>query len=107
MKKDEFLKQCKGRGIRERHGAEEDCGRIFTAIHDLIDGELPADLCRELDELREKCPFCVDTFLKTMQKTIDVYGHLPDKHLPEDDRTRLRNKILEGLEEIRRDIENC
>lgn len=104
---DDFLKQCKGNGVRERHGAEEDCGRIFTSIHDIIGGTLPDDLCRELDELREKCPFCVDAFLKTMRKTIDVYGKLPDKPLPENDRVRLRSEILKGLEEIRRDIDHC
>jgi len=101
--KHEFLKQCKGEGVRDRQGAEQDCGRIFTQIHDIIGGQVTGDLRRELDELREKCPFCVDAFLKTLQKTVDVYATLPDKTLGDTDRTRLRDQIRQGLDAIRND----
>ena len=102
---EDFLKICKGEGIRDRQGAEEDCGRIFTAIHDLIGGGLPADLHRELNELREKCPFCVDAFIKTLQKTADICGTLPRQTLGAADRDTLRNNLRRELATIRRDFD--
>jgi hypothetical protein len=104
--KHDYLKQCKGEGVRDRRGAEHDCGRIFTSIHDIIDGALPENLCQELEELRGKCPFCVEAFLKTLQRTVDVYGNLPRQALSDDERVNLRRDILKGLDDIRRDIEN-
>jgi hypothetical protein len=105
--KHDYLKQCKGEGIRDRQGAEHDCGRIFSMIHDILGGDLPGDLGRELEELREKCPFCVDTFLKTLKKTVDVYGRLPDQALSDDDRASLRQEIREGLATIRKEMDDC
>jgi hypothetical protein len=102
---DEFLKTCKGEGIRDRQGAEQDCGRIFAAIHDIIGDGLPDDLCRELEELREKCPFCVDTFIKTLQKTADLYGVTPPKTLSDADRESLHNKLRQELAVIRDDLD--
>lgn len=105
--KNDFLKQCKGEGVRDRQGAEHDCGRIFSSIHDIIGGDLPDNLCTELEELREKCPFCVDTFLKTLDKTVNVCRQTPDRELSDDDRANLRQEVLKGLEAIRKDINNC
>jgi len=105
--KDDYLKLCKGDGVRDRQGAEHDCGRIFSAIHDVVGGDLPKNLERELDELREKCPFCVDAFLKTLQKTVNVFGTLPGQALGDKDRATLRREIRHGLATIRKDIDNC
>ena len=102
-----FLKLCTGEGVRDRQGAEKDCGRLFTAIHDIIGGNLPDDLCRELEELREKCPFCVDTFIKTLEKTVEACNQLPGHDLSDNDRADLRRKVHEGLQSIRNDIDNC
>lgn len=105
--KDDYLKQCKGEGVRDRQGAEEDCGRIFSTIHDIIGGNLPEDLCKELEELREKCPFCVDAFLKTLERTVEACNRLPRRALSDKDRANLRQEVKKGLEAIRKDIESC
>jgi len=99
------MKTCKGEGIRDRQGAVEDCGRIFAAIHDILGDGLPDDLSRELDELREKCPFCVDTFIKTLQKTVDTFGALPTQSLSAADRDNLHRTLRENLASIRRDLD--
>lgn len=105
--KDDFLKQCKGESARDRQGAEHDCGRIFSAIHEMVGGDLPENLCKELDELREKCPFCVDTFLKTLERTVEACNQLPRRALSDEDRATLRQEVRKGLETICRDIDNC
>jgi hypothetical protein len=104
---DDFLKRCKGEGVRDRQGAEHDCGRIFSSIHEIIGGELPDDLCQELEELREKCPFCVDAFLKTLEKTVDFYTRLPHHPLSDHDRANLRQEVRKGLDTIRSEIDDC
>jgi len=104
--KDNHLNYCRGEGTRDRQGAEQDCRRIFSAIHEVVGGELPENLCKELEELREKCPFCVNAFLDTLEKTVEACHQLPRRALSDEDRTALRRKVQEGLEAIRRDIDN-
>lgn len=72
----------------------ERCRALVAQLNDYLDGELPADLCAELDTHLADCPDCqvvLDTLGKTVQivRTID----LTPPALPADVEERLLTRL--------------
>lgn len=65
------------------------CQNLLATISDFVDGELPADLCSELEKHLAECENC-RIVVNTMRKTIELYQECEsEKYLPEDARERL------------------
>lgn len=71
----------------------ERCERLGR-LNEYIDGELPADLCRELEQHLAECPDCQIVY-DTLTKTISLYHTLgeTDSTLPPDVETRLFRRL--------------
>ena len=68
----------------------ENCQALLGSLSEYIDGELPADLCREIEKHLEGCENC-RVVLNTTKRTIDLV-HLPAEEavpVPDDVRERL------------------
>ncbi len=68
---------------------KHDCHKFLQSISDLIDGELPAEICKELDRHLAECPDCRIVF-NTTKKTVELYHDDPvEASLPSSVRERL------------------
>jgi RNA polymerase sigma-70 factor (ECF subfamily) len=73
------------------------CRRIFAALSEYLDGELPASDCRELERHLKGCEPCL-AFLATLKTTIEVCRKLPAPNVPPPSRrvrTILRRAVFE------------
>ena len=69
------------------------CKNLLAAISDFVDGDLPADLCFELNKHLAECENC-RIVVNTMRKTIELYQECEkEKCLPEDTRERLYKRL--------------
>ena len=67
----------------------ENCQALLGSMSEYIDGELPADLCREIEKHLEGCENC-RVVLNTTKRTIDLVQIPPEEEtVPEDVRERL------------------
>ena len=67
----------------------ENCQALLGSMSEYIDGELPADLCREIEKHLEVCENC-RVVLNTTKRTIDLVQIPPEEEtVPEDVRERL------------------
>jgi len=74
---------------RERHAAggarryalDPRCRRIFAALSEYLDEELPATNCRELEQHLMDCKPCL-AFLATLKTTIQACRDLPAPKVP-------------------------
>lgn len=57
------------------------CRRYLEYLSDYVDGELSAELCRELEAHMEECENC-RVVVNTFTKTITLYHQLPAPELP-------------------------
>lgn len=70
----------------------KDCKSLLGSLSEYIDGELPAELCREIEKHLEGCENC-RVVLNTTRRTIDLV-HLPeDENIPADVRERLFKRL--------------
>ncbi len=78
------------------------CKEILQQINLLIDGELEAELCDQLEKHLRECDNC-RVVVNTTTKTIELYQEIKGQdQLPEDVRKRLYLRL--NLPEPRRDL---
>lgn len=66
----------------------QNCKALLGSLSEYIDGELPAELCKEIEKHLEGCENC-RIVLNTTRRTIDLV-HVPaDENVPMDVRERL------------------
>jgi RNA polymerase sigma-70 factor (ECF subfamily) len=67
----------------------EDCQALLGTLSEYIDGELPADLCQQIEKHLEGCDNC-RVVLNTTKRTIDLVQISPaEEIIPADVRERL------------------
>lgn len=70
----------------------ENCQALLGSLSDYIDGELPAEFCKEIEKHLEGCENC-RIVLNTTKRTIDLV-HIPaEKNLPAEIRERLYKRL--------------
>lgn len=70
----------------------ENCQALLGTLSEYIDGELPAELCREIEKHLEGCDNC-RVVLNTTKRTIDLVRVPVDKDVPADIRERLFKRL--------------
>jgi anti-sigma factor (TIGR02949 family) len=65
------------------------CSRIVSLLSDYVDGRLPDDIRRDLEQHLDGCSECT-AFVGTFQSTVALLKSLTDEELPEELRLRLR-----------------
>ena len=65
------------------------CSRIVALLSDYIDGRLPADVRRDLEQHLNGCSSCT-TFVGTFRSTVTLLQSLNEDDLPEELRLRLK-----------------
>ncbi len=67
----------------------ENCQALLGSLSEYIDGELPADLCQQIEKHLEGCENC-RVVLNTTKRTIDLVRVAPEEvTVPADVRERL------------------
>jgi anti-sigma factor RsiW len=66
-----------------------DCSRIVSLLSDYVDGRLPDEVRRDLEEHLGGCSECT-AFVGTFRSTVSLLRSLSDEDLPEELRLRLR-----------------
>lgn len=73
----------------------ERCRELVAQLNDYLDGELPADLCAELERHLADCPDC-RVVLDTLGQTVRILHHLdeaPPPALPAELESRLLARL--------------
>jgi anti-sigma factor RsiW len=70
------------------------CPRIISLLSDYLDGRLPADVRRDLEQHLGGCSECA-TFVETFRSTVTLLQSLTDEDLPDELRVRLK-AFLDG-----------
>jgi anti-sigma factor RsiW len=66
-----------------------DCSRIVSLLSDYLDGRLPDDVRRDLEEHLGGCSECT-AFVGTFRSTLSLLQSLTDEDLPDELRLRLK-----------------
>ena len=70
----------------------KNCKALLGSLSEYIDGELPAELCQEIEKHLEGCENC-RVVLNTTRRTIDLV-HMPvGENVPADVRERLFKRL--------------
>ncbi len=59
------------------HSDVHNCKNLLASISEFVDGDLPADLCAELEKHLAECENC-RIVVNTMRKTIELYFGIKD-----------------------------
>jgi anti-sigma factor RsiW len=81
--------------MKKRHQHDEArCRELLGQLNDYVDGELAAELCRDLEQHMADCSDCQVVF-DTLTKTIALYHRLDDTtaELPPDVEARLLRRL--------------
>ena len=81
--------------MNNRHQHDEArCRELLGQLNDYVDGELAAELCRDLEQHMTDCSDCQVVF-DTLTKTIALYHSLDDTtaELPADVEARLLRRL--------------
>ena len=70
----------------------ENCQALLGTLSEYIDGELPTELCREIEKHLEGCDNC-RVVLNTTKRTIDLVRVPVDEDVPADIRERLFKRL--------------
>ncbi len=70
----------------------ENCQALLGTLSEYIDGELPTELCREIEKHLEGCDNC-RVVLNTTKRTIDLVRVPVDEDMPADIRERLFKRL--------------
>jgi RNA polymerase sigma-70 factor (ECF subfamily) len=73
---------------KHRHGSEQ-CREIFARLSEYLDGELPRDLCDQIDGHMGDCPPC-QAFLKSLEQTVKLVESVETPTMPEEVRRAVR-----------------
>jgi len=78
----------------------EECKEVFARLSEYLDGELPPDLCEQMEQHINGCNPCVE-FVESLKKTVELTRGLEMKAtpspLPPDVRERIRAAYLDFL----------
>lgn len=85
----------------KREDVEMKCQQLFALLSEFIDGQLPEDICRQMEAHLADCQPC-HVFLRTLQATVETCRRLPSSPLPEETRRELRELLRAELAEWRR-----
>ena len=66
-----------------------DCSRIVSLLTDYLDGRLPSDVRRDLEQHLSGCGECT-AFVGTFRSTISLLHSISEQDLPEELRLKLR-----------------
>jgi len=69
-----------------------DCRKLLGDICDYVDGELPAELCADLEKHFRDCPNC-RVMLDSLTKTIRVFREGTEEPVPEHLKKSLRDAL--------------
>jgi len=72
--------------------SHENCQALLGTLSEYIDGELPTELCREIEKHLEGCDNC-RVVLNTTKRTIDLVRVPVDEDMPADIRERLFKRL--------------
>lgn len=72
--------------------AHQNCKALLGDLSAYIDGELPADLCAEIEKHLEGCENC-RVVLNTTRRTIDLVQIAENENVPVDVRERLFKRL--------------
>jgi anti-sigma factor RsiW len=64
------------------------CRELVEVVTDYLDGTLPADDRRRLEEHLAECPYCV-TYIEQMRDTIEALGTVSEESISADTRRGL------------------
>lgn len=71
----------------------DNCKALLGSLSEYIDGELPSDLCREIERHLDGCDNC-RVVLNTTKRTIDLVHITPEEQtVPDDVRERLFKRL--------------
>jgi len=70
----------------------ENCQALLGTLSEYIDGELPAELCKEIEKHLAGCDNC-RVVLNTTKRTIDLVRVPVDEDVPADVRERLFKRL--------------
>ncbi len=60
-----------------------ECREMFGRLSEFLDGELPADLCQQIQAHMDGCEPC-QAFARTLRDTVERCRRLSSRPLPED-----------------------
>jgi len=80
--------------------AERRCKRIFAALSEYLDGELPARNCRKLERHLQGCKPCL-AYLETLKATTEACQRFPVSKVPRPS-ARVRAALLRAVRSARR-----
>ncbi|HNB41360.1 MAG TPA: anti-sigma factor [Anaerolineales bacterium] len=70
----------------------QNCQALLGSLSEYIDGELPPDLCKEIEKHLEGCDNC-RIVLNTTRRTIDLVQIPVEENVPDDVRERLFKRL--------------
>ena len=70
----------------------QNCKALLGSLSEYIDGELPAELCKEIEKHLEGCENC-RIVLNTTRRTIELVRVPADENVPDDVRERLFKRL--------------
>ena len=73
-----------------------ECGALLARLSEFLDGELPPELCREIEAHMADCGPCRDV-IETLRRTVDLCRALPRRELPEEARAAIRALLRESF----------
>lgn len=84
--------------MKHEHNNFERCRELAEQLNDYLDGELPEDLCAELDVHLADCPDC-SVVLDTLGRTVQILRKLDiaPPPLPADLEARLLERLISPL----------
>ena len=72
--------------------AHQNCQALLGSLSEYIDGELPPELCKEIEKHLEGCDNC-RVVLNTTRRTIDLVQLPVEENVPDDVRERLFKRL--------------
>ncbi|MEY2816917.1 MAG: anti-sigma factor family protein [Chloroflexota bacterium] len=72
--------------------AHQNCQALLGSLSEYIDGELPSELCKEIEKHLEGCDNC-RIVLNTTRRTIDLVQLPVEENVPDDVRERLFKRL--------------
>ncbi|HNM36735.1 MAG TPA: anti-sigma factor [Anaerolineales bacterium] len=70
----------------------QNCQALLGSLSEYIDGELPPNLCKEIEKHLEGCDNC-RIVLNTTRRTIDLVQIPAEENVPDDVRERLFKRL--------------
>lgn len=70
----------------------QNCQALLGSLSEYIDGELPPELCKEIEKHLEGCDNC-RIVLNTTRRTIDLVQIPVEENVPDDVRERLFKRL--------------